>query len=119
MALLVSVCWHAVAPHCREEVVSEYNKLLPKKYLEQLPGGITMRSKGCSKCGNTGIVGRLPILEIIRFNDELRDLFSEQVGWVKSKELLKKNNFITLWQRGFELVKMVKFRSRNFAVNWL
>ena len=92
-------------PHCREEVVSEYNKLLPKKYLEQLPGGITMRSKGCSKCGNTGIVGRLPILEIIRFNDELRDLFSEQVGWVKSKELLKKNNFITLWQRGFELVK--------------
>ena len=92
-------------PHCRKEVVSPYNALLNEKQLSELPEGKTWESKGCSQCRNTGIIGRKPILEIVRFNDELRDLFSHQVGWVESKEILRRNNFISLWDRGWQLVK--------------
>lgn len=92
-------------PYCREEIISPYNDLLTDKQLQELPGGKSWASSGCDKCHQTGIVGRKPILEIVKFNDELRDLFSHQVGWVESKEILKKNNFISLWDRGWEMVK--------------
>ena len=92
-------------PDCKKAVISPYNDLLTEAQLQELTDGKTWESKGCGKCHNTGIIGRKPILEIVRFNDELRDLFGRQVGWVESKEILKRNHFISLWDRGWELVK--------------
>jgi type II secretory ATPase GspE/PulE/Tfp pilus assembly ATPase PilB-like protein len=35
------------------------------------------RPKGCNKCGQTGYAGQVAIAEVLRFNQELRDLILE------------------------------------------
>ena len=101
-------------PHCRKRVVSELNKRLRKKDLEMLEWGIddegregyiTYESKGCDKCGHTGFVGRVPLIEIIIFDNYLRDYFAEAHGLIDIEKYLRKNlGFRSLWDKGMERV---------------
>lgn len=101
-------------PHCRKRVVSKLNRKLRKKDLLMLKQGedeqgnkgyITYKSVGCERCHLTGIVSRKPILEIIPFNDYMRDYFCERHGLVEIEKYLRKHNgFRSLWDKGMELV---------------
>lgn len=101
-------------PHCRKRVVSELNRRLRKKDLEMLEWGvddegregyITYESKGCDKCGHTGFIGRVPLIEIIVFDNYLRDYFAEAHGLIDIERYLRKNlGFRSLWDKGMERV---------------
>lgn len=101
-------------PHCRKRVVSELNHRLRKKDLDMLEWGvddegregyITYESKGCDKCGHTGFIGRVPLIEIIVFDNYLRDYFAEAHGLIDIEKYLRKNlGFRSLWDKGMERV---------------
>ena len=64
-------------------------------------GYITYESKGCDKCGHTGFVGRVPLIEIIIFDNYLRDYFAQTHGLIEIEKYLRKNiNFRSLWDKG-------------------
>lgn len=105
--LLSTLC-----PHCRhqvkvpDEIVTMLRKEDRKRLMRDMNGDyITYTSDGCDKCNSTGIKGRIPVIEIIPFNNYLRDYFSEKHGLVDIELFLRKNiGFKSLWDKGFEHV---------------
>lgn len=101
-------------PHCRKAVVSVFNERLRSQDLELLEDGtdedgnvgkLSYVSTGCEKCNHTGISGRIPIIEIIEFNNYLRDYFSERRGLIEIEKYLRKNiGFKSLWDKGMQHV---------------
>lgn len=102
--LLSTLC-----PHCRhtqrvpEEMLDQLRPqdraLLPK---DSEGHALSYVSDGCSYCNSTGISGRIPIIEIIPFNNYLRDYFSEKHGLVDIEIYLRQHiGFASLWDKGF------------------
>lgn len=89
-------------PHCRKRIESGLNSRLRKQDLDLLEEGkYSYESAGCPQCGNTGILGRVPIIEIIPFNNFLRDYFSERHGLIDIEIYLRENiGFRSLWDKG-------------------
>ena len=92
-------------PDCCKKVVSDYNNLLREKDLARLEDNkYTYASTGCEKCNYTGIVSRIPITEIIPFDNILRDYFVERRGLVETEKFLRQHDFRSLWDKGLDLV---------------
>lgn len=101
-------------PHCKKRQVSEYNRKLRQKDLARFKYGvddygnegyISYKSVGCPECHQTGIAKRIPIIEIIAFDNFLRDYFSNNHGLVAiEKYLREKRSFKSLWDKGMNLV---------------
>lgn len=91
-------------PHCKEKVISDANKYVRQCDLNMLSNGESWESKGCQKCFNTGIVGRKPILEILLFNNAVRDFFTQERSISETVAFLKKLGFKSMWEKGMELV---------------
>ena len=97
-------------PHCRKKIVSPYNYLLRQQDLDLLEQGVdddgnegylSYISTGCEQCNHTGFKGRVPIIEIIEFNNFIRDYFSEKHGLIEIEQYLRKNtDFKSLWDKG-------------------
>ena len=107
---IVGVCSQRLlglnCPHCKERVISPLNKQLRPQDLQFLEEGkYSYQSRGCIQCHNTGIIGRRPVIEIIEFNNTLRDFFCEQHGLVEIEAFLRKTvNFKSLYDKGLKLV---------------
>ncbi len=83
-----------ICPNCKEEVKisesakevleSELKKISPEelvKYGIALSKGIhVFRGKGCEKCGNTGLKGRLAVFEAIPVSDNIKNIITEKSG---------------------------------------
>ena len=101
-------------PYCNQKIVSEYNDFLRSQDLEMLEKSVdengntvylSHKSVGCDKCNHTGFKGRIPIIEIIEFDNYLRDYFAEKHGLIEIEQFLRKHiNFRSLWDKGMELV---------------
>ena len=93
-------------PYCLQRVESKYNRLLRDKDLARLEEGrYSYKSNGCDKCSHTGMAEkRLPIVEIIKFSNELRDFFSEKRGLNETEAFLRKRGYRSLWDKGMDLV---------------
>ena len=48
-------------------------------------------TKGCDKCGNTGFIGQIAIVEVLRFNQQLRDLMLENKPMPEIYDYITKN----------------------------
>lgn len=102
--LLSTLC-----PHCKhaEVIPPEVLQALRKQDLALLPTNekgehISYVADGCVECNSTGIAGRIPIIEIIPFNNYLRDYFSEKHGLIDIEIYLReKIGFKSLWDKGF------------------
>lgn len=102
-------------PHCRKKIVSPYNNLLREQDLEGLEYGrdgegregyFTYASTGCEHCDYTGFEGRIPLLEVIAFDNYLRDYFGEYHGLVDIERYLRNTQgFKSLWDKGMERVR--------------
>lgn len=101
-------------PHCRKKIVSQLNGSLRNKDLSLLEKGTDENnqevyysyiSEGCEQCNHTGYKGRIPIIEIIEFDNFLRDYFSERHGLVEIETHLRQTiGFKSLWDKGIALV---------------
>jgi type IV pilus assembly protein PilB len=77
---------------------------VPEAYIkENLPDFniknlVFYKGKGCSHCGNTGYSGRLVIAEIIDITDDIKEIIIENKKTLKTEDLVKSQNFITIKQ---------------------
>jgi type IV pilus assembly protein PilB len=101
-----------ICPFCKEKIE------IPKDVFERLNIAIETlapdsrarvfyKGKGCAKCGKTGYLGRMGILETLLVDDEIRDLVIERVSAHEIKNRAVKKGMITLredalrkWVRG-------------------
>jgi len=92
-------------PYCRKKVVSPLNAKLADRDLALLEDGkYSYEAPGCPKCNQQGILGRIPVIEILTFDNEIRDYFSVQRGLVDTGSFLRKKGFRTMWAMGMDYV---------------
>lgn len=63
-----------ICPHCKEPFVVPAD-MQTRMHLtkEEIAGNTFYRGRGCSRCKNTGFLGRMAILEVLSVTDRLRD----------------------------------------------
>ena len=59
---------------------------------------------GCLKCLNTGFAGRRACFELLRVNDELRDVILKTPTMAEITNVLARGQFQRLRQNGYQLV---------------
>ena len=105
-----------LCPHCqREYKLSESDKILlsEEEYnrlstidLKQI--GTVEQRNNCPHCNHTGYINRIAIVEYVLFNDDLKDILYHTSSMKESmkeiKEALKKNKFISMWEKGLDYV---------------
>lgn len=102
-----------LCPHCqREYKLSESDKILlsEEEYnrlstidLKQV--GTVEQRNNCPHCNNhTGYINRIAIVEYVLFNDDLKDILYHTSSMKEIKEALKKNKFISMWEKGLDYV---------------
>ena len=101
-----------LCPHCqREYKLSESDKILLSKEeynrlstidLKQI--GTVEQRNNCPHCNHTGYINRIAIVEYVLFNDDLKDILYHTSSLKEIKEALKKNKFISMWEKGLDYV---------------
>lgn len=87
-----------LCPHCKKEDENYKEKLKSLNLSEEKYKDIKFyTSGGCEKCMGTGYIGRIPVFEIIYFDDILKDMLAQK------KEL--KQNFKTLLDDAMDKAK--------------
>ena len=87
-----------LCPHCKKEDLDYKEKLKSLNLSEEKYKNVKFyTSAGCEKCMGTGYIGRLPIFEIIYFDDILKDMLAQK------KEI--KQNFKTLLDDAMDKAK--------------
>ena len=74
--LIRKICENCKTPYQPTEVQLAELALTP----EDIKGKNLYYGRGCDKCNNTGYRGRIAIFEIMKFNDEIRDLIMNQAS---------------------------------------
>jgi type IV pilus assembly protein PilB len=75
----------------------------PEKLITELElpiGTQFFKGKGCSHCRNTGYLGRIGLFEVLRTNDQIRDLIISRPPTSAIRNLARKQNMHTLWEDG-------------------
>ena len=101
-----------LCPHCqREYKLSESDKILlsEEEYnrlstidLKQV--GTVEQRNNCPHCNHTGYINRIAIVEYVLFNDDLKDILYHTSSMKEIKEALKKNKFMSMWEKGLDYV---------------
>lgn len=101
-----------LCPHCqRKYKLSESDKILlsEEEYnrlstidLKQI--GTVEQRNNCPHCNHTGYINRIAIVEYVLFNDDLKDILYHTSSMKEIKEALKKNKFISMWEKGLDYV---------------
>ena len=87
-----------LCPHCKKEDLDYKEKLKSLNLTEEKYRDIKFyTSEGCEKCMGTGYIGRIPVFEIIYFDDILKDMLAQK------KEI--KQNFKTLLDDAMDKAK--------------
>lgn len=110
-----------ICPHCKEEEKISQDVLDDiKKEIEKIPAkvirneiesfsldkAVFYRGRGCPKCGGSGYLGRIAIVEAIEINEELKNIISEGKRGISLKEVKENQDFISIKQDG--IIKVLK-----------
>lgn len=101
-----------LCPHCqREYKLSESDKILLSEAEYNRLSTIDLKQVGtveqrnnCPHCNHTGYINRIAIVEYVLFNDDLKDILYHTSSMKEIKEALKKNKFISMWEKGLDYV---------------
>jgi type IV pilus assembly protein PilB len=92
--LIRKLCEHCKKPYYpKAEVVDKFGLKLDEK-------ATLFEPDGCHNCKNTGYRGRVGIYEIMRVNDEIRELILEDASATRIKKVATKAGMRTLRQDG-------------------
>jgi type IV pilus assembly protein PilB len=68
------------------------------------PGKKFYYGRGCDRCNNTGHKGRVGIFELVKMNDDLRDLVSAGASTDQLREGCRKHGMVTLREAGVSAI---------------
>lgn len=102
--LVARLCPYCKKPHVLTE--QERNEL-SKQEITQCNGKLFERADPltagqCQHCNN-GLIGRTAIAEYVVFNNEIRDALLGQHSFSSIMEILRKNGFQSMWEKGWQL----------------
>ncbi|KJJ85614.1 type II secretion system protein E (GspE) [Candidatus Omnitrophus magneticus] len=87
-----------ICPHCKVKADIDKKVIddLESKYPEIKTAQNFSKGKGCVRCGNTGYLGRLAVMEALLIDTEIKDMIAFKVEEEEIKAYLKKKGFKTL-----------------------
>ena len=74
--------------------------LLPKQYSDGKPIKLT-RGEGCDECNQTGYLGRIAIIEVLKISTTINTMILRQISSREIEEQAKKEGMITIMQDGY------------------
>ncbi|BFM05110.1 GspE/PulE family protein [Halioxenophilus aromaticivorans] len=87
--------------HCKQEKVSEdYENII----LGQSQSVTLHEAVGCDHCNNTGYKGRVSVLEVLKFDEDLDELVAQHASMRDLKRHAAENGFRTMADDGVEKV---------------
>ena len=97
--LVPVICQHCRAAYAPEPAVL---KRLPGR--ERFDGFEFQKGKGCAQCRGSGVGGRAGLFELLRVDDEVRDLLLKAAPAAKIMAALRKKGMKTILDQGLEKV---------------
>ena len=94
--LVRKICEHCKEPVTLSEEVLKRLKIDPKKNKDS----VFYHGKGCSACGGTGCLGRLPIFEFLVIDEEIRELIVANSSEQQIREASRKRGYGGLLESG-------------------
>jgi type IV pilus assembly protein PilB len=93
-----------ICPHCRESYQPDP---VLRAAVEEYAGPVESmyHGQGCSRCRGTGFAGRIGIFELLIPDEIMLTAIARGGNLQEIRELLGKNNFVTLRADGMEKVK--------------
>ncbi len=92
-----------ICPECKEEY--KPNKFILKQIGIEDYEGVFYKGKGCIACGNSGYKGRIAVQEVLRIDDNIREMILQRKPSTDIKEYAVKNGTITLLQDAINKAK--------------
>jgi type II secretory ATPase GspE/PulE/Tfp pilus assembly ATPase PilB-like protein len=102
--LVRTICAHCKTPYKPGEEELDGFGITQREVDEQ--GAVFYPGAGCPDCGHMGYRGRLGIYELMRVDDELRDLILERATTDELMEAALRNGMISMRQDGWRKVCM-------------
>ena len=111
--LVARLCPHCAKPH---QLTNEERLVFTDQELQKLEQGIArgeyrLMERGsaediakCEYCKHQGYQSRFAIAEFLEFNMEIRDALLRKPSFAEIKELLNRQGFKSMWQKGMALV---------------
>lgn len=92
-----------LCPECREPHTLQQSEVPDDFPWEQMheEGRTVYRAVGCPHCRNNGYRGRIGVYELLRSNDEIRDMASKRVPSIEIKRLAQTAGMKTLREDGW------------------
>ena len=95
-----------ICRHCREPIPQndpQYEIDIARLRLK--PGATVFRGAGCEHCNETGMRGRMALLELMNVDGPMRRALAEAAPLDTLRELAKASGMKSLWQDGVEKVQ--------------
>jgi type II secretory ATPase GspE/PulE/Tfp pilus assembly ATPase PilB-like protein len=95
-----------ICPHCKEafQVPNDVIKRLEMSR-EEIASNTFYRGHGCSRCKNTGFLGRMPILEVLAISESLREEILRNASAKAIRDIALKEGMNTLLKAGLNKAK--------------
>ncbi len=95
-----------ICPHCKEafQVPPDVIRRLMMS-AEDVSANTFYRGRGCSRCKDTGFLGRMAILEVLLISEEMRDLILRESGAKAIRDLALREGMKTLQMAGLDKAK--------------
>jgi type IV pilus assembly protein PilB len=94
--LVRKICEHCKEPVTLSEEALKRLKIDPKKHKNP----VFYHGKGCSSCGGTGCIGRLPIFEFLVIDDEIRELIVAESSEQQIRDAARRKGYGGLLESG-------------------
>lgn len=96
----------AVCKHCAEDcALTDKEREMFDRVESLVPPETVKRGAGCSKCGNSGYQGRLPLFEAWLTNRRISDAIRSGAGNVELQEIARETGFQSLYEFGLRMVQ--------------
>lgn len=93
-----------LCPHCKQAYTPE-KQMLDFLGIGMLENKTYYRGKGCEKCNGTGYKGRIGAYEVMKVNDQIRDLISKGSNSIILKFAALQSGMKTLLEYSLELAR--------------
>ena len=100
-AILAQRLVRRICTQCREPIAASEEAMVDLGLTaEDMVGKSFHRGKGCDLCNNTGYKGRLGLFELMRLNDDLRDLIMANASADELRVVARKAGMVSLHEAG-------------------
>lgn len=105
-AVLAQRLVRQVCPHCRtpRPLEDATRDVLAKMMSGACPVPMSYFGKGCGRCRNTGVKGRVGVFELLMLNEEMLSVITREDGMKRLRQAAREQGWMTLLHDGLEKV---------------